>query len=245
MDFAAFSNLYGLNSIYIGFGVVVLLNLPLVVYLSHHVNQRKKEIILIMALSISDLLSGAQFLLMGLVRYFFYSPEAIVMVPKFICATSFISSSYIILLQMDNLFSLIIALDRLFAILLPVKYQQLEIKSTIFLIILPFLGSLIGWMFHAILVLHQPPTWISDICFNKEKIGVKLSKGMRNLTRTVAYTTLASVFLVLIPEICYSFFEMSKKTRMSKFVKNVRFGPRRPIGTIFTIPIPNNPRNSQ
>ncbi|CAI2356075.1 unnamed protein product [Caenorhabditis sp. 36 PRJEB53466] len=134
-------DLFVITYVYVVFGAITLfLNIPLATYLLKTTGKNQKELIVIIALSISDTVCAAQFLAMGIYRFFVWFNE-VFFVSQAACNRNIIVASYQVCIQ---------------------KFQRITANSV-------------------------------------------LSKGMRHLTKTVAYITLASFFLVLIPEIWFYF----------------------------------------
>ncbi|PIC19885.1 hypothetical protein B9Z55_025265 [Caenorhabditis nigoni] len=238
-------DLFVITYIYVIFGAITLfLNIPLAIYLLKTTNKNQKELIVIIALALSDTTCAGQFLAMGIYRFLVWFND-VFFITQAACNRNVIVASYQICIQMDNYFTLAISFDRLFAVLFPVRYNKCGPGYTFFLITSPIAASLIGYGAHLLVISLSDPKFVDEICFNflvilpgfrdymaflrmfcvliptliyffiyvrmKFKFqrygnsNAVLSKGMRHLTKTVAYITLASVFLVLIPEIWWYF----------------------------------------
>ncbi|KAF1748678.1 hypothetical protein GCK72_025145 [Caenorhabditis remanei] len=238
-------DLFVITYIYVIFGATTLfMNIPLALYLLKTTSRNQKELIVIIALSLSDTICGGQFLAMGIYRFLVWFNE-VFYISQAACNRQVIIASYQICIQMDNFFSLAIALDRLFAVLFPVRYNKCGPGYTVILISAPIAASLIGYSAHLLALTFLPPKFVDEICFNflvvlpqyriylsfqrmlcvfiptliyffiyiRMKLKFQrygnsnavLSKGMRHLTKTVAYITLASFFLVLVPEVWWYF----------------------------------------
>ncbi|CAL2051039.1 unnamed protein product [Caenorhabditis brenneri] len=237
-------DLFVITYIYVVFGAITLfLNIPMATYLLKTTNKNQKELIVIIALSLSDTICAGQFLAMGIFRFLVWFKE-VFFISQAACNRNIIVASYQVCIQMDNYFSLTIALDRLFAVLFPVRYNKCGPGYTVFLVTSPVMISLAGYAAHLLVITFLPPVFVDEICFNflvvlrgyrsylsfqrmlcvfiptviylfiyiRMKLKFQrygnsnaLSKGMRHLTKTVAYITMASFFLVLIPEVWWYF----------------------------------------
>ncbi|CAA21566.2 G-protein coupled receptors family 1 profile domain-containing protein [Caenorhabditis elegans] len=245
LNYVRNEDLFVITYIYVVFGAITLfLNIPLAIYLLKTTSKNQKELIVIIALSLSDTVCAGQFLAMGIYRFVVWFSD-VLFISQAACNRNIIVASYQICIQMDNLFGLTIALDRLFAVLLPVRYNKCGPGYTFFIVTSPVAVSLLGYCIHLLAISLLPPKFVDNICFNFSSVlpwfrnylayqrmlcvfipiiiyffiyirmklrfqrygnsNSVLNKGMRHLTKTVSFITLASVFLVLIPEVWWYF----------------------------------------
>ncbi|CAI5441130.1 unnamed protein product [Caenorhabditis angaria] len=214
VDYVRTEAFFFLTYIYGIFGAIVLiLNLPLAIYLLSTVNRNQKELILIIALSVSDLLSGAQFMTMGIHRYLIWFDE-VHFISRFSCDSGIILTSYLICIQTDNLFYLVIALDRLYAVLFPIRYGKMGTCYTYLLISTPFILAFVGYLVHLLIVYSQPPVYIDEICFFVASF----------LPKFLNFLSLQRMLCVAIPILIYFFIFIRLRMRWSRHSNSVKMG---------------------
>uniref|UniRef100_A0A8R1E2Q2 G-protein coupled receptors family 1 profile domain-containing protein n=1 Tax=Caenorhabditis japonica TaxID=281687 RepID=A0A8R1E2Q2_CAEJA len=166
LDYVRNEGYFAITYVYVVFGTItVVLNIPLALYLLKTTSRNQKELIVIIALSLSDTICAGQFLAMGIYRFCVWFDQ-VIFISQAACNRNVIVASYIICIQMDNCFSLVIALDRLFAVLLPFRYNKCGPGYTVLLITSPIFAALLGYAIHLVVVTILPPVFTDSICFN-------------------------------------------------------------------------------
>ncbi|CAD6194850.1 unnamed protein product [Caenorhabditis auriculariae] len=152
--------------------IVIALNAPLTIYLITTVTREKKELFMMIILSMCDIA----------------------------LATEGIAS-------LDNMFMFVVALDRFFAVLSPLKYAGMGFRYTATLICMPFLGSLIGCIMNIISIHFEPPTLFDHLC--------PLYNTMRNEFRL--YLAGERIFCVAVGSIIYAYIYFSMRKMIANF----------------------------
>ncbi|WKY06557.1 hypothetical protein Q1695_006606 [Nippostrongylus brasiliensis] len=153
---------------------VVILNVPLTIAMIALRKIRcRREFQVIIGLCITDATFGAAFLFSGVLRYPLVhdiSLSGIPLVSRSDCTKRFFVQLLTICYQMQGILSFIVALDRLLAVIFPVKYLKFGNFYNVLIIAAPCVIVLIPTVVNLVLTLNDDSP-VSALCLTKEALN--------------------------------------------------------------------------